>query len=54
MKIYLEETHLGTLSRKAEIERQLEKLEEKLKSPERTVDDIVRHILLLKEYRLYE
>lgn len=54
MKIYLEETQLGTISRKEEIGRQLSELEEKLKTPERTVDDIVRHILLLKEYKLYE
>ena len=54
MKIYLEETQLGTMSRKEEIERQLAKLEEKLKSPDRTVEDIIAHIKLLKEYRLYK
>ena len=54
MKIYLEETQLGTISRKVEIERQLAEIEEKLKFPDRTVDDIVRHIQLLKEYKLYE
>lgn len=54
MKIYLEQTHLGITSRKAELERQISALEEKLKTPERTVEDIVRHIQLLKEYKLYQ
>ena len=53
MTITLEHTYLDTTTRKQEIERQLAELEEKLLSPERTVDDIVRHIKLLKEYRQY-
>ena len=53
MKINLEQTYLSTNSRKEEIEQELYDLEQKLKSPERTVEDIVRHIKLLKEYRLY-
>ena len=54
MKIALEQTFVTVGSRKEEIERQLAVIEEKLKSPDRTVDDIIRHIQLLKEYRLYE
>lgn len=53
MKINLEQTYLGTTSRKEEIELELSKLDKKLKTPERTVGDIIRHIKLLKEYRLY-
>lgn len=53
MIIALEQTYLNTSTRKEEIERELEEIEQKLKSPERTVDDIIRHIKLLKEYRLY-
>ena len=54
MKIVLEQTYVRPLTRKQEIERELEELEQKLKTPERTVEDIVRHIKLLKEYRQYE
>lgn len=54
MKINLQPTYLSTETRKQEIERRLFELEEKLKTPERTVEDIVRHIQLLKEYRLYK
>ncbi len=54
MKINLDETYLGTTSRKEEIELMLSELDEKLKTPERTVEDLVRHIELLKEYRLYK
>ena len=50
MKIILEQTYINA-NRKGEIKSELEKLEEKLKTPERTVEDIVRHIQLLKEYR---
>lgn len=53
MEITLEQTYLSTAARKIEIERELASLEEILKTPERTVEDIVRHIELLKEYRLY-
>lgn len=52
MKIVLEQTYIST-TRKQEIESELKTLEEKLKSPERTVDDIVQHIKLLQEYRQY-
>ena len=51
MKITLEQTYIRTTTRKQEIERELAILEEKLKTSDRTVDDIVRHIQLLKEYR---
>lgn len=53
MKINLEQTYTTALSRKCEIERQLAEIEEKLKTPQRTVEDLVRHIELLKEYKLY-
>ena len=54
MKINLQTTHFSTTNRKEEIELELSELEEKLKTPDRTVEDIVRHIQLLKEYRLYK
>lgn len=54
MKINLQQTYLSTTTRKEEIERELFALERKLKTPERTVEDIVKHIELLKEYRLYK
>ena len=53
MIIALEQTFLDDTKRKQQIERELAVLEEKLKTPERTVEDIVRHIKLLKEYRQY-
>ena len=53
MKITLEQSYVNT-TRKEEIKRELEEVEQKLRSPERTVEDIVRHIELLKEYRLQE
>ncbi len=49
MEITLEHTYTSAAAHKMEIERQLEQLEAKLKTPERTVEDIVRHIELLKE-----
>ena len=51
MNITLENTYLDSTLRKQKIERELAILEEKLKTPERTVEDIVQHIKLLKEYR---
>ena len=54
MIITLEHTYLDTTTRKQQIERELDELEQKLQSPERTVEDIVRHIKLLKEYRKYD
>ena len=54
MIITLEQTYLDSTTRKQQIERELEELEEKLKTPERTVEDIVRHIKLIKEYRQYQ
>ena len=54
MTITLEQTYLDTATRKQEIERELSELEETLRSPERTLDDIIRHITLLKEYRQYQ
>ena len=51
MKIVLEHTYAREATRKQEIECELEKLEKRLRTPERTVEDIVRHIQLLKEYR---
>ena len=54
MTITLENTYIDSETRKQEIERELEELNKKLKTPERTLDDIVRHIILLKEYRQYK
>ena len=54
MKINIQQTYLSTTTRKEELEQELARIEEKLKTPERTVEDIVRHIQLLKEYRLYK
>ena len=54
MIITLEQTYLDSETRKQEIEQELYELEKKLQSPERTVEDIVRHIKLIKEYRRYE
>ena len=42
-------TDQNQAERITEIDAELEKLEKKLKTPDRTVDDIVRHIELLKE-----
>ncbi len=53
MKIVLEQTYNALTSRKEELEAEIKRLEEKLRSPNRTVEDIVRHIELLKEYKLY-
>ncbi len=53
MKINIEQTYLSATDRKSEIERQLAELDEILKTPERTLDDIILHIRLLKEYKLY-
>ena len=48
MKIILPETYLNNTLNLSEIERELQAIEEKLKLPTRTVEDIVRHIELLK------
>lgn len=53
MKIALLQTFVAESTRKEELERQIAETEEKLKSPERTVEDIVRHIELIKEYKQY-
>lgn len=53
MKITLLNTYTENEHRLAQIEDELEALEERLKTPERTVDDLIRHIELLKERRLY-
>ena len=50
MTITLEATFIDSRTRKEEIERELKELDEKLKSPSRTIEDIIRHIQLLKEY----
>ena len=54
MKINLEQTYLTPSSRKLEIEYRLAVLDKKLKTPSRTVEDIIEHIELLKEYRQYK
>ena len=51
MAITLENTYLNGEARKRELEKELEILEEKLKTPERTLEDIVRHMQILLELR---
>ena len=53
MAITLEHTYLNSEARKRELEKELEILEEKLKTPERTLDDIVRHMQILLELRKF-
>ena len=48
MKIELYESY-STAGRLLQIEKQLAETEEILKTPQRTVDDIIRHMQLLKE-----
>lgn len=48
MKVILPETYLNKELNLAEVERELQVIEKKLKTPERTVDDLIRHIELLK------
>lgn len=49
MRINLINNYTNKEQRFAEIEAELTELDEKLKTPERTLDDIIRHIKLLKE-----
>lgn len=51
MKISLEQTYIDSVVSLARLENEIAKLEEVLKTPARTVDDIVRHIELLKAKR---
>lgn len=53
MKITLLNTYADKQTRLAEIEREIAELDEILKTPARTLDDIIRHIELLKERALY-
>lgn len=48
MKIILPETYLSKALNLSEIERQLAVIEAKLKSPDRTLEDIIRHMELVK------
>ena len=49
MKISLDQNYIDKVICLARIEKELEKVEEVLKTPSRTVEDIVKHIQLLKE-----
>lgn len=49
MKIELVQNYLDKNCRLTEVEKELALLDEKLKTPARTLDDIIRHIELLKE-----
>ena len=49
MKISLDQNYIDKVICLARIEKELEKVEEVLKTPARTVEDIVKHIQLLKE-----
>ena len=54
MKSELITTYTNRAARLAELDRQIADVEEKLKSPSRTVDDIILHIQLLKERQTLE
>lgn len=49
MKIELWQNYLDVMHRIGEIDKELQLLEEKLKTPERTLNDIINHIKLIKE-----
>ena len=49
MKINLLDSYTDKKRRLAEIENELSVLNAKLKTPARTLDDLIRHIQLLKE-----
>ena len=49
MKVELITTYTSTEAQLAELDKQIAEVEEKLKTPDRTVDDIIRHIQLIKE-----
>lgn len=49
MKISLEQNYIDKVIYLARIENELAKVEEILKTPSRTVEDIVKHIQLLKQ-----
>ena len=49
MKNSLDQNYIDKVICLARIEKELEKVEEVLKTPSRTVEDIVKHIQLLKE-----
>ena len=51
MAITLENTYLNSEARKEKLKKELEILEEKLKTPERTLEDIVRHMQILLELK---
>ncbi len=49
MKVELITSYSSKTKQLAELDRQIAEVEERLKSPERTVEDIIRHIQLVKE-----
>ena len=49
MKITLTNTYIDREDRLADIERQLAVIDKKLKTPAWTLEDVIRHIELLKE-----
>ena len=51
MKIELFESFTSEETRLAELERQIAEVEKKLKTPDRTVEDIILHIRLIKEWQ---
>ena len=49
MKMELLTSYASEIVRLADVEKQIAETEEILKTPERTVEDIIRHMQLLKE-----
>ena len=49
MKVKLITSYSSKAKQLAELDRQIAEVEEKLKTPERSVEDIIRHIQLVKE-----
>ena len=49
MKIQLQNNYTDKVRRLIDLDRQLAEVEEKLKTPQRTVDDLILHMQLLKE-----
>ena len=49
MKAVLHANHLQNTDRKRQVADELKELDKKLKTPQRTVEDVVQHMELIKE-----
>lgn len=49
MQIILHNTYIDREARLAELDKELAVVEERLKTPARTLDDFIRHMEILKE-----